>query len=294
MKTKQLFFLLCAMMLMAEPLSAQRAMTVQDVQDFQHISFKQLSNDGKWVISVTEPWRGDGDRNGNVRNFTGDATAKIFDAEGNLLQTFAPISNIGFSNSSKYVVLSTKVSEAEKEAFQLKEQQKKGQKTAPRDPAGTPQDARGQKPAASPDPKVELPMDQLHIYQIGGGVETIDSLRAYKLSEKSDWLAYQVGKKDSTLHVRTLGGNEILLSSVTSYQFSTDGNALCVIAAGSGIDGVKGLFLLKKGESAPTLIKEGSGEFKGITFMKEGNTFAFLFMEKKDQKGAELWVSKSG
>ena len=306
MKNKKYFVIAAgAMALSTQGLYAQRAMTVKDVQDFQRISFKQISNDGKWVLAVTEPWRGDGDRNGSLRNFIGDATAKVYDAKGNLVQTFAPISNIGFAAGSKYVVLSTKVTEKEKEEMLLKEQQGKGSKPAAKDPAGTPQDARGQKSAAPAASSKDLPMDKLVIYPLGGNQEVIDSLRGYKLADKSDWLAYQTGKKDSTLHVRTLGKDEVLLTSVTSYQFSTDGKSMCFVAAGSGINGTNGLFLLNEGSSTPTLIKEGKGDFKGITFTKEGNTLAFMYAEKADkdnkeaqeaakQKGMELWLSTNG
>lgn len=302
---KQIIIVLGAFALSTQALMAQRAMTVKDVQDFQRISFKQLSNDGKWVLAVTEPWRGDGDRNGNLRNFIGDATAKVYDAKGNLVQSFSPISNIGFAAGSKHVVLSTKVTEKEKEEHQLKEQQGKGTKAAPRDPAGTPQDARGQKASAPAASSKDLPMDKLIIYTLGGNQEVIDSLRGYKLADKSDWLAYQTGKKDSTLHVRNLGKNEIELASVTSYQFSADGKSLCFVASGSGINGTSGLFLLNEGSDTPILIKEGKGDFKSITFAQEGNTFAFLFAEKADKdnkeaqeaakkKGMELWMSTNG
>ncbi|MCF0160872.1 MAG: hypothetical protein HUJ99_08775, partial [Bacteroidaceae bacterium] len=284
---KQLILMLGALALSAQTLFAQRAMTVKDVHDFQRITFKQLSNDGKWVLSVTEPWRGDGDRNGTVKNFSGDANAKIFDASGKLIKQFFPVSNIGFAAGSKHVVLSTKICEAEKEAILLKEQQGKNAKPAPKDPAGTPQDARGQKNNRPESGGKDLPMDKLVIYTIGGAEEVIDSLRGYKLAGKADWLAYQTGKKDSTLHIRPLGKQEIQLASVTSYQFSNDGKSLCFVAAGSGIDGKCGLFLLNEGQTAPTLIKEGEGEFKGITFTKEGNTLAFLYAAKVDKDDKE-------
>ena len=297
MKTRHIAILL-ALVLSAGTLSAQRAMTVQDLTDFQRINHKAISNDGKWVIAVMEPWRGDGDRNGNIQKFTGDATAKIYDATGNLIQTFVPISKIDFSSSSKYVIVRTKICEKEREEIQLKAQRGK---EAPK-PAQTQQDARGQK-GGRPDAESgkDMPMDKLSIYTIGGGIQTIDSLRGYKLAEKNDWLAYQVGKKDSTLHLLKLGSNELNINSITSYQFSPDGKSLCAVAAGSGIDGICGLFIISEDSPAPKLIKEGKGDFKNITFVKEGSTFAFLYSEKSEKKGdkanrksPELWLSENG
>lgn len=38
-------------------------------------------------------------------------------------------------------------------------------------------------------------MNSLIISRLSGGMETIDSLKSYKLSETADWLAYQRGSK---------------------------------------------------------------------------------------------------
>lgn len=38
-------------------------------------------------------------------------------------------------------------------------------------------------------------MNSLIISRLSGGIETIDSLKSYKLSETADWLAYQRGSK---------------------------------------------------------------------------------------------------
>lgn len=248
--------------------SAQKPMTVKDVQDFQRISDKKLSSDGKHVIAVTEAWRGDADRNGNLRTYNGDATAKIYDAQGKLLQTFCPVANATFAPGARHVLVTTKISEKEKEEAQKAK-------------------------------KKDMPMDKLVIYTIGGESETIDSLKAYKISDKIDLLAYQRGKKDSTLYVRSLGKAQMTFPSVTSYQFSTDGKTLCIVAAGSGIDGKKGLFLLREGQEAPTLIKEGDGSFKSISFAEEGTTMTFLYTEKaekgsKDKKAPQIWFSENG
>lgn len=248
--------------------SAQKPMTIKDVQDFQRITTKQLSSDGKHVISVTEPWRGDADRSGNMRTFVGDATAKIYDAQGNLLKSFCPVANAAFAPGAKHVLVTTKISEKEREEAQQKKQK-------------------------------DLPMDKLVIYTIGGDTETIDSLKTFRISDKTDLLTYQRGKKDSTLYIRNLGKSQMTLPSVTSFQFSADGKTLCFVSAGSGIDGKRGLFLLKEGQSTPVLVKEGDGSFRSISFAKEGNTLAFLYTEKaekgsKNKPTPQIWVSEDG
>lgn len=271
---KKLFFLL--LLVMPVSLLAQRAMTVKDVQDYKRISYKELSNDGKWIISVTEAWRGDGDRNGRVADYSGDATAKIIDAKGQVVQQFAPIASIKFSADSHYVIASIKTPEAVRDSIALAAQNSK---------------EKGKEKA-----KDKTPMNKLVVYALGGNTETIDSLRNHKLAEKTAWLAYQTGKKDSTLHIRALGGNSFGIPNIESYQFSTDGEWLSLVTNANGIDGKAGLYLLKKGSQTPILVKEGKGVFKQLCFTKEGNSLAFLYAEDKKEtsKGMQLYLSVQG
>ena len=283
------WWIVCFLMgVMVIPSFAQnkRPMTVQDVQNFQRMTYKAISNDGKWVISVMEPWRGDGDRNGNIPRFTGDSEAKIYNQKGTLVQSFKPIANINFSSSSKYVVLSTKQSLAEKEAEALKKQNEKPAKKGGQNAKGN---ARGQRGGDS------KPLETLIIYTLGQQAESIDSVRSYKLAEKADWLAYQTGEKDSTLHVCVLGGAQTELPSVASYQFSRGGKVMAIIAKGKGIDGKKGLFLLKQGSTAPVCIRETDDEIMSITFSEDENNVAFLTTDDKDKSGhgVQLWLSQN-
>lgn len=271
------FFLLLASLLALPSLAQEKKpMTVQQVQDFQRMTFKAISNDGKWVISVMEPWRGDGDRNGNIARFTGDSEAKIYNQKGELVKSFKPIANIAFSSSSKYVVVSTKQSLEEKEAEALKQQNAK----------------KGAKGGKGGDNK---PMNQLHIYTLGQQVETIDSARSYKLADKTDWLAYQTGKKDSTLHVRMLGSANFDIPCVTSYQFSKEGKILAFVTKGAGLNGQKGLFLFKLGAKAPICIKETKEDISGITFSEDENSVAFTTTADKDKAGhgVQTWLSQN-
>ena len=50
--------------------------------------------------------------------------------------------------------------------------------------------------------KEKMPMDALVIYSLSGGREVIDSLKTFRLAEKADWVAFQKGRKDSTLYVQ--------------------------------------------------------------------------------------------
>ena len=68
--------------------AAKRPMTIEDVRNWQRVTHKAISNNGLWVAATTERWRGDGDRNGNVPTFAGDAFTTVYDAKGNAVKTF--------------------------------------------------------------------------------------------------------------------------------------------------------------------------------------------------------------
>lgn len=274
------FILFCGMF---GTLRAQEpgAMTVKQVQDFKRISHKFISPDGKWVVAVTEPWRGDGDRNGTVPSYSGDAEASLYDSKGRVVKTFLPVSGVHFTASSRYVVATVKAfPEKEREARLLKAQNSK-------------KNGKGSKEAKA---KEDKPMDLLHIYTIGKTEDVIDSLRNYKLAVKSDWVAYQRGKKDSTLVVRTLDGRRTFTCyGVAQYQFDKQGTVLCFVGKEKS-DGTPGLYLLPLQSGCPVLLKEGQEHFSRLTFSEDGRQLAFLYAPKKEKsdKGMSLWNSADG
>ncbi len=76
--------------------------------------------------------------------------------------------------------------------------------------------------------KDKMPMNSLIISRLSGGMETIDSLKSYKLSETADWLAYQRGsKKDSMLYIRSLDGmQQDSFPAVSDFGFAQKGNVI--------------------------------------------------------------------
>ena len=80
--------------------------------------------------------------------------------------------------------------------------------------------------------KDKIPMNSLIISRLSGGMETIDSLKSYKLSETADWLAYQRGsKKDSMLYIRSLDGmQQDSFPAVSDFGFAQKGNVLYVVS----------------------------------------------------------------
>lgn len=96
----------------------------------------------------------------------GDATILLYNDKGEEKGSFKPAAKAQFSSSSEYLLVTKTPPLKEVEAEKLKKTDKD-----------------------------KMPMNSLIISRLSGGMETIDSLKSYKLSETADWLAYQRGSK---------------------------------------------------------------------------------------------------
>ena len=109
----------------------------------------------------------------------GDATILLYNDKGEEKGSFKPAAKAQFSSSSEYLLVTKTPPLKEVEAEKLKKTDKD-----------------------------KMPMNSLIISRLSGGMETIDSLKSYKLSETADWLAYQRGSKkvhDRTLYLKIIG-----------------------------------------------------------------------------------------
>lgn len=281
-----LLFVLCAgQMTFAQnqnETAAKRPMTIEDVRNWQRVTHKAISNNGLWVAATTERWRGDGDRNGNLPNFAGDAFTTVYDAKGNVVKTFCPIKGFTFSNSGNFAVVVTKESEASRHDRAMNEQNKKGKPADPKAKAGG---------------KDAAPMDTLWIYNLGKNVEEIDSLRNYKLSQHTDWLAYQTGKKDSTLYVRTLDNTKSLtFANVKEYGFARKANLLYYVTVEGKKPAKTTLYAYDLVGQKSQLVAESEGRIEKITFTEDGSAVAFMHSpvakDKAKTGGMAIWYGK--
>lgn len=193
----------------------------------------------------------------------GDATIYLYAAQGQETATFSPADKFAFSASSGYLVVTQTPGKSTVDSLKvLKTKEDK------------------------------MPMNTLVIYSVAGKKETIDSLKTFKLADEADWIAYQRGRKDSTLYVRSLDGSKTFqFPTVTDFQFAKKSGMLYYTSAA---EGEAGIFTLNPEKGSPALIKEGKGVFKQTTFDKKGERLAFLYCADKDSsyKALSLWLSE--
>ena len=193
----------------------------------------------------------------------GDATVYLYAAQGQETATFSPADKFAFSASSGYLVVTQTPGKSTVDSLKvLKTKEDK------------------------------MPMNTLVIYSVAGKKETIDSLKTFKLADEADWIAYQRGRKDSTLYVRSLDGSKTFqFPTVTDFQFAKKSGMLYYTSAA---EGEAGIFSLNPEKGSPALIKEGKGVFKQTTFDEKGERLAFLYCADKDSsyKALSLWLSE--
>lgn len=193
----------------------------------------------------------------------GDATVYLYAAQGQETATFSPADKFAFSASSGYLVVTQTPGKSTVDSLKvLKTKEDK------------------------------MPMNTLVIYSVAGKKETIDSLKTFKLADEADWIAYQRGRKDSTLYVRSLDGSKTFqFPTVTDFQFAKKSGMLYYTSAA---EGKAGIFTLNPEKGSPALIKEGKGVFKQTTFDEKGERLAFLYCADKDSsyKALSLWLSE--
>ena len=193
----------------------------------------------------------------------GDATVYLYAAQGQETATFSPADKFAFSASSGYLVVTQTPGKSTVDSLKvLKTKEDK------------------------------MPMNTLVIYSVAGKKETIDFLKTFKLADEADWIAYQRGRKDSTLYVRSLDGSKTFqFPTVTDFQFAKKSGMLYYTSAA---EGEAGIFTLNPEKGSPALIKEGKGVFKQTTFDEKGERLAFLYCADKDSsyKALSLWLSE--
>jgi dipeptidyl aminopeptidase/acylaminoacyl peptidase len=190
----------------------------------------------------------------------GDATVRLYDKSGNELKQFHSAGEFKFSPSSQYLTVIEKPTTAETEALKLKKTKRE-----------------------------KMPMDKLILFNTNGQEEILDSVRIAKISDATDWFAYQRGsKKDSTLIIRSIDGRlRDSIPGVSDFGFAEEGAVLYYVSAGDTVDFRPGLYTYQTKDQSETIIKEGKGDYQKPTFNKAGNKLAFLYAEEAEKDSTD-------
>lgn len=205
-----------------------------------------------------------------MKPWQGDAIINLYDAQGKEIISFPHADSFSFSSSSRHLVIWQKPEKALTDSLKVLKTKKE-----------------------------KMPMNQLVVYSFSGKKKVIDSLRIVKMAPEADWLAYQRGRKDSTLHVQSLdkeGVAQYRIPSVKDFGFAKENGMLYYVTAGDKAGKAPGLYVLNTSTGTSALIKKGEGEFRQTAFDDKGENLAFLYCTRKDScyKAMSLWLSVQG
>ena len=250
---------LCLGLLLAAPalsLHAQKAMTVDDLVSWKHISQQTISNDGAWAACVFSPWKG-------------DSEAQVYATDGHQTAVYPLGTDTRFSAGSGYVLVKEAPAVKDVEALKLKKTKKD---KLPMDRLHIRRLADG----------IEWTIDSLKSYRLA---ESADWL-AYQSGRKDSVL--HLTSLDRT--------QQFTLPNVSAYGFAKEGATLYYVTPDSTADTRPGLYVWTAGAAAPTLVKAGNGRFRQPAFDESGQRLAFLYTGKEDRNTTEmsLWMAQDG
>jgi len=280
-----------ALLLVAQPASAQRPLDHADVLGWKQIADPSLSPDGNWVTFSLDP-------------FEGDPSVVVRAASAGAAELTLRGQRPAFTSDSRFVVLSVPPLKAVLDSLKL--EGKKGD-ALPKDSLAIVDLAGGPSGAAAAPAKVSV----------------LGPVRSYSLAETGDWVAYlleeaaeadeteprdptaaegeddvpEAKKKEDghTLVVRKLDtGAEQRLDHVSEYVFSENGTVLAYTTQTE--DGsADGAWALALGSDSPRELLAGPGHYTGITASNAGDQIAFLANQSNwanDRPEHELYVAR--
>lgn len=198
----------------------------------------------------------------------GNPSVELYDRRGNRIARFEPARNPHFTASGRFLVVTETP------------------------PIETTDSLKRKK-----TPKNKWPENKLLVYDTRTGhTRVIDSLKSYRLSEQSDWIAYQRSGKDSVLYLLEAGGSQpVTFPGVTDYLFSKESNRL--FYASRPQKQQTAAYAVDPGNGQPTELFAGPGTIRKLAASRQGDQAAFLLETRCDSAATgahSLWLAAGG
>ena len=274
MKRMVLTLLVLTATLMLSSQTAKQPLGWDDIESWRRITETVISADGNLIAYKSEPWKG-------------DPIVSVYDKKGDEKGTWVSATGIKFSSDSRFLFFTIKPSYEVVRELKIRKAKRE-----------------------------EMPTDTLVIWSSAGKVEKIPSVRSFNIPTKwSGWVAYQVepavgkpgnettgeaknAKKESatngyTLYLKNLNTGKITtIPFVSQYQFASEKEIGSFVTTGDDKGFAPGLYIFDFVKGEPSLVKEGKGAFRQVTFNTKGNSIAFLYNGNESDKLANnfsLW-----
>ena len=215
---------------------AQKSMTPQDLEAWNRITTRSISNDGQWAAAMFSPWKG-------------DSEVQLLSVDGKAVHTYSPASEVKFSSSAAYALVKKVPADALMDELKLKKTKKD---KMPMDELIIRHLKNGN----------EWTIDSLKGYKLAEEGEWL----AYQRTRKDS----------SLVVVSLDGTQKYVLPSASAYGFAEEKAALYFVTKEDKDGKKPGMYVWTPETPQPVLVKEGKGVFVQPAFDNSGRKLAFL------------------
>lgn len=247
-----LVWLGCALSLTAQ--ESKRAMTLDDLSDWNRITQKVISDNGKWVAAQVEPW-------------VGNPAVQLFNAKGKEVAVFPGAGQPAFTSSGDYLLITEKPTKEVLDSLKLKKVKKD---KFPKNKLIIHNNLTGRREV----------IDSLKSYKTPAWGDWI----AFERDTKDSIL--HVRQAD--------GSKAADFRSVTDYKFSRKGNTLLYITNEGKGKNRSGIYTYNPATGEHTSLYEGPGEIKQASVSQSGDKVAFILNNQADSTAMadlSLWLA---
>ena len=248
----------------------QRALTFDDIVEWNRITEKVISNDGNFIAYKAQPWKG-------------DAVLFVSDKRGNQVVSLASVEEAQFTKDSKYMVF--KIVPKKETIRQLKLRKTK-KNDMPLDKLGILNLERKTIDTISNLKSFKIPVNW------NGWI-------AYQTRVSQDTVKNETKKNGGVLNVRDLRTNRVSqFPFVVDYILSKNHSSIAFVSKGDGEKFKPGVYFLDliNDSSILTSVVDKKGDYEQLCFSETSTNLVFLADTIQDKKAVYdlfLWKNKT-
>lgn len=248
---------------------AKKILTFDDILKWNRITEKAISENGKWLVYKSEPWKG-------------DPILHVVEVNGEQKWQFRGGEAPYISPKGKYVIFT----------LQPLQERVRSWKLAGKIPANEPQ---SEAVILNTETGTADTIANLHEIVFPKNWNNWVAILHKKNETTSDSLAEQTEKKDFELILKDLTNKEtVILQRIKKLAFAPSASQLAFVMSGNENPlNKEGLFMMNLKDRKQTVIFEGKGDFPQITWSEDNKQLAFLSNADSDKDLMDLYLWKN-
>ncbi|MFO7853353.1 MAG: prolyl oligopeptidase family serine peptidase [Bacteroidota bacterium] len=282
MKKLNLYFLAFLFFLFASNLTAQKKiLTHDDIESWNRINERLISDDGEWIAYKLEPWKG-------------DSKIFLYDKNGQKEYESKCGTGIKFTDDSEFMIFTI---EPEYERVRELKLRKTKKEDMPGDILGIYNINTGTIDSLEEIKNYKIPEEWAAYiaYQLEPAeAEKKEEKEKKGENEQEDKAKKETGENGLVLYFKNLKNNDLLTwPFVTEYYFAEKGRQLFFVSTGDDKEFESGIYLYEIDKGELNEVMTGDNEYKQLSITEDGDMLAFLAAggdDKDSDYSLFLWL----